>query len=51
MIDFVGGFPVTAQQEGRWQRVGDTRKPSHWLAWGESDRRNGSARNVPGTDI
>jgi hypothetical protein len=48
MIDFVGGFPITAQQEGRWRRVGDTREPSHWFA---SDRRNGSARDVPGSDI
>jgi len=46
MLDFVGGFPVTAQQEGRWRRVGDTRKPDRWMGWGESDRRNGSARNV-----
>lgn len=51
MIDFVGGFPITAQQEGRWRRVGDTREPDRWFAWGESDRRNGSARNVPGTDL
>jgi hypothetical protein len=51
MRDFVGGFPVTAQQEGRWRRVGDTREPDRWMAWGESDRRNGSARNVPGSDI
>jgi hypothetical protein len=48
MVDFVGGFPVTAQQEGRWRRVGDTREPDHWLGWGESDRRNGSSRNVRG---
>lgn len=51
MIDFVGGFPITAQQEGRWRRVGDTREPDHWYAWGESDRRNGSARNVFGSDL
>lgn len=49
MLDFVGGFPVTAQQEGRWRRVGDTREPDRWLGWGESDRRNGSARNVRGS--
>jgi hypothetical protein len=49
MLDFVGGFPITAQQEGRWRRVGDTREPDHWMAWGETDRRNGSARNVRGT--
>jgi hypothetical protein len=51
MIDFVGGFPITAQQEGRWRRVGDTREPNRWMAWGESDRRNGSARNVRGADL
>lgn len=51
MIDFVGGFPITAQQEGRWRRVGDTREPDRWMAWGESDRRNGSARNVRGADL
>lgn len=51
MIDFVGGFPITAQQEGRWRRVGDTREPDRWMAWGESDRRNGSARNVLGADL
>ena len=51
MIDFVGGFPITAQQEGRWRRLGDTREPDRWVAWGESDRRNGSARNVHGSDI
>ena len=50
MRDFVGGFPITAQQEGRWQRVGETRTPDHWFAWGEGDRRNGTARNVFGTD-
>jgi hypothetical protein len=51
MISFLGGFPITAQQEGRWRRVGDTREPSHWLGWGETDRRNGTSRNVRGTDI
>jgi hypothetical protein len=51
MIDFVGGFPITAQQEGRWRKVGDTREPDRWMAWGESDRRNGSARNVRGADL
>jgi hypothetical protein len=51
MIDFVGGFPVTAQQEGRWRRVGDARVPERWYAWGETDRRNGSARNVFGSDL
>jgi len=51
MVSFLGGFPITAQQEGRWRRVGDTRKPSHWLGWGETDRRNGTSRNVRGSDI
>lgn len=51
MIDFVGGFPITAQQEGRWRRIGDTRVPARWMAWGESDRRNGTARNVRGADL
>jgi hypothetical protein len=51
MTDFVGGFPITAQQEGRWRRVGDTREPDRWMAWGESDRRNGSARDVRGSDL
>ncbi|PHR83372.1 MAG: hypothetical protein COA59_12340 [Colwellia sp.] len=51
MKDFVGGFPITAQQEGRWRRVGDTREPDYWVGWGESDRRNGTARNVFGTDL
>ncbi|MDB5870045.1 MAG: hypothetical protein JWP96_2377 [Polaromonas sp.] len=51
MIDFVGGFPITAQQEGRWRRVGDTREPDRWFGWGESDRRNGTARNVLGADL
>lgn len=50
MADFTGGFPVTAQQEGRWRRVGDTREPDRWFGWGESDRRNGTARNVLGID-
>ncbi len=51
MVDFVGGFPITAQQEGRWRRVGDTRVPKLWMAWGETDRRNGSARNVRGHEL
>jgi len=51
MIDFVGGFPVTAQQTGRWRRVGDKREPDRWLGWGETDRRNGTARNVRGSDL
>ncbi|MDY0748165.1 hypothetical protein SNE35_26935 [Paucibacter sp. R3-3] len=50
MVDFLGGHVPTAQQEGRWQRVGDTRVPDRWFAWGEGDRRNGTARNVLGTE-
>lgn len=50
MVDFLGSHVPTAQQEGRWQRVGETRTPSHWFAWGEGDRRNGTARNVLGSD-
>jgi hypothetical protein len=46
-----GRLPITAQQEGRWRRVGDTREPDRWMAWGESDKRNGTARNVRGTDV
>lgn len=51
MIDFVGGFPITAQQCGQWRRKGDTREIDHWLGWGETDRRNGTARNVSGSDL
>jgi hypothetical protein len=51
MVDFVGGFPITAQQEGLWRRKGDTRVPARSSAWGETDRRNGSARNVLGADL
>lgn len=50
MVDFLGGHVPTAQQEGRWRRVGDTRVPDRWFAWGETDRRNGTARNVFGTE-
>ena len=51
MVDFVGGFPATAQQEGYWRRKGDTRIPDRSVGWGETDRRNGSARNVFGRDL
>ena len=50
MLDFLAGFPPTAQQEGRWRRLGDTRMPDRWFAWAESDRRNGSARDVLGLE-
>lgn len=51
MVDFIGGFPITAQQEGLWRREGDSRIPDRSMGWGESDRRNGSARGVPGADL
>ena len=51
MSDFVGGFPITAQQCGQWRRKGDTREIDHWLGWGETDRRNGTERNVFGSDL
>jgi hypothetical protein len=50
MVDFLGGHVPTAQQEGRWQRVGEKRVADHWFAWGEGDRRNGTARNVLGSE-
>jgi hypothetical protein len=31
--------------------VGDTREPDRSLGWGETDRRNGSARDVRGADL
>jgi hypothetical protein len=49
MLDFLGSHVPTAQQEGRWQRVGEKRVADHWFAWCEGDRRNGTARNVLGT--
>src|SRR5690606_2425950 len=51
MLDFVGGSPITARQVGRWRRVGDTREPDRWMAWGETDRRNGSAGNGRGSSL
>jgi len=50
MVDFIGSHVPTAQQEGRWQRVGEKRVADHWFAWGEGDRRNGTSRNVLGTE-
>src|SRR5215468_5501724 len=33
MVDLM---PIPNPQiEGRWRRVGDTREPAHWFAWGE----------------
>ena len=33
--------PPTPQQEGRWQRKGEKRKPIAWFAWGETEREHG----------
>ena len=47
MLDFVGGFPITAQQEGRWRRVGDTREPDRWKGAGQPhDRERDTAHFV-----
>jgi hypothetical protein len=37
MPDLLGGViqSTTPQNEGRWRRVGDTREPEAWFAWGE----------------
>ncbi|MCB2362413.1 hypothetical protein [Clostridium estertheticum] len=37
-------YPPTPQQEGRWRRVGDTREPESWFAWGETETENGCER-------
>ncbi len=34
------------QVEGRWRRVGDTRQPKHWFAWGEIAPGHGTSRRV-----
>ena len=36
--------PPTPQQEGRWQRKGETRTPVAWFAWGETEREHGLTR-------
>lgn len=41
MPDMMRKHPPTPQQEGRWQRVGETRKPSVWFAWGETEPDHG----------
>ena len=47
------------QVEGRWRRVGDTREPEVWFAWGESapghgqrpiDRQPGVGRRIAGAN-
>lgn len=37
-------YPPTPQQEGRWRRVGDTREPDAWFAWGETEPKHGTTR-------
>lgn len=41
MPDMMRKHPPTPQQEGRWQRVGETRKPAVWFAWGETEPDHG----------
>jgi hypothetical protein len=36
MIDMARGHPPAPEQEGQWQRVGDTRKPVVWFASGDT---------------
>jgi hypothetical protein len=41
MVDLM---PIPNPQiEGRWRRVGDTREPDHWFAWGEIAPGHGTA--------
>lgn len=47
MPDMLAKHPPTPQQEGRWRRVGDTREPSTWFAWGETEPHHGSFRGDP----
>jgi len=45
MPDFLGkSQPSTPQQEGRWRRVGDTREPDVYFAWGEINPASGLER-------
>lgn len=41
MPDMMRKHPPTPQQEGRWRRVGDTREPDVWFAWGETEPDHG----------
>jgi hypothetical protein len=41
MPDMMRKHPPTPQQEGRWQRVGETRTPKVWFAWGETEADHG----------
>jgi hypothetical protein len=45
MPDFLGkSQPSTPQQAGRWRRVGDTREPDIYWAWGEINPASGLER-------
>ena len=47
MPDFLGkSQPSTPQNEGRWRRVGDTREPEVWFAWGETSPLTGVERTL-----
>jgi hypothetical protein len=50
MPDMLRKHPPTPQQEGRWRRVGDTREPDVWFAWGETEPDHGE-RPSPLLDI
>lgn len=41
MPDMMRRHPPTPQQEGIWKRVGETRKPAVWFAWGETEPDHG----------
>lgn len=42
MPDMLRRHPPTPQQEGLWQRVGETRTPAVWFAWGETEPDHGN---------
>ena len=47
MPDFLGkSQPSTPQNEGRWRRVGDTREPETYWAWGETSPLTGTERKL-----
>jgi hypothetical protein len=47
MPDFLGkSQPSTPQNEGRWRRVGDTREPDVYWAWGEINPGYGSEKRL-----
>ncbi len=44
MVDLM---PIPNPQiEGRWRRVGDDRRPTHWFAWGEIAPSHGTRRRA-----